>query len=233
MIDLKRIALVALLALAACSTDPPEPPPDGARPRTVTTDAGSELEALELGRGGHVVVFSHGATGTKEDFYELAQGFADAGWRAIVYDASGVGDSTGERDQDREGDLRAVVEQARSTGAETLVLGGGSMGASLSIATAAELEADAVISLSASTTTFDALEAASALRGEVPMYVAAAEGNEPFGEEARRIAEASATTATIVDGDGHGTGILSDHPELIDAIVTFADEATERQEGTS
>jgi pimeloyl-ACP methyl ester carboxylesterase len=218
------LVLAAVSVVPGCSDDPPEPPPEGARSVTITTDAGSDLDAVELGSGDDVVVLSHGASGTKEDFYELAQAFADAGWRAIAYDSSGVGGSTGVRDQDREGDLRAVVEHARVSDVGSLVLGGGSIGASLSIAMAGTLEANAVIALSPPAEAFGALQAATELGGDVPLHVVAAAGNEPFPDEARRLAAVSGTKATIVDGSGHGTGVLSDHPELIDEIVAFAVE---------
>jgi dienelactone hydrolase len=135
--------------------------------------------------------------------------FAKDGWTAIAYDA---------RSAAREDDLRAVVAYARDSGATSLVLVGGSLGASLSISMATELEVQAVVSLSAPASSFDALEAAAAIGDSVPVLVAVAEGNEPYATNAVEIADA------IVSGDGHGTGMFRDHPELMDAIVAFADD---------
>jgi alpha/beta superfamily hydrolase len=145
------------------------------------------------------------------------------GWLAIAYDARGVGESTGTRGEHRDVDLRAVVEFARSSGARAVVLAGGSLGASLSIAMAAELDAAAVVSLSAPADAFGALAAAGDL--EMPVFVAAAEDNYPYADDARAIAEAAGVEPAIVTGDGHGTGMFPDHPGLIDAVLAFASDA--------
>jgi alpha-beta hydrolase superfamily lysophospholipase len=219
--------VVAGMAAGACGRGVPDPPKSARRISFATAD-GETLSAVELGQGANVVVFSHGATGTKEGFYGIASAFADDGWRAIAYDARGVGDSTGTRGQDREEDLRAAVEHAVATGGRRIVLAGGSLGATLSIAMAQELDAQAVVSLSAPAESYGAIEAARALRGTVPAFVAAAEDNEPFASDARSLAVALGVTPTIVSGDGHGSALVHDHPELIGAIVAFADSAVRR-----
>ncbi len=214
-------ALTVAAGLAACAQSQPDPPA-GARRITIRTPDGERLVAVELGGGDRVAVLSHGATGTKEDFYGLASAFADAGWLAIAYDARGVGDSTGARGESRDVDLRAVVEWARSEGAVSIVLVGGSLGASLSVAMAAELEADAVVSLSAPADAFGALAAAGDLRDRIPVFVAAAKDNQPYADDARAIADALGVEPTIVTGRGHGTGMFLDHPDLVDTVVEFA-----------
>jgi pimeloyl-ACP methyl ester carboxylesterase len=213
---------VASGALIACKEDVPDPPAGSRRIRIETAD-GEMLSAIDLGRGRRVAVLSHGVTGTKEDFYGLASAFADDGWRVIAYDARGAGTSTGTPGASRDEDLRAVVNHARATGAEAVLLAGGSLGASLSIAMAQELEAGAVVSLSAPADTFDALDAARELRGNIPVFIAAAREDEPFATNARAIAAALAVSPTIVDGDGHGSGMLGDHPRLTEEILAFAD----------
>jgi len=204
----------ASLLLTSCGEGDPEPP-SGSRIITIATTGGAELPAIEVGSGERMVVLSHGATGTKEDFFGLAGVFAKDGWTAIAYDA---------RSAAREDDLRAVVAYARDSGATSLVLVGGSLGASLSISMATELEVQAVVNLSAPASSFDALEAAAAIGDSIPVLVAVAESNEPYATNAVEIADALGTSATIVSGDGHGTGMFRDHPELMDAIVAFADD---------
>jgi alpha-beta hydrolase superfamily lysophospholipase len=216
------LTLALTACLSACSERLPNPP-DGSRRVSIRTADGERLDAVELGEGSDVAILSHGATGTKEDLYPLASAFASAGWLAIAYDARGVGESTGARGEHRDADLRAVAEFARSGGSRSIVLVGGSLGASLSIAMADELDASAVVSLSAPADAFGAIDAAGEL--EVPVFVAAAADNEPFADDARALARALGVTATIVTGEGHGTGMLADHPDLIDRIVSFANDA--------
>jgi pimeloyl-ACP methyl ester carboxylesterase len=223
---MRRLAAIALLpavvAVAACGkADPPE----GSSRTTIRTPSGTDLDAIELGEGSKVVVLSHGATGTKEDFYPIAEAFAADGWRVIAYDAPGVGDSTGTNGEGREEALTSVVEHARDTGAEAVVLIGGSMGAGLSLAMAAPLQVDAVVSLSAPATAYDALDAARAMPDDIPVFVTAAEDNEPYASEAREIAEVLGVDAVIVSGGGHGSGVFKDHPELLDRVIAWADDA--------
>ena len=190
------------------------------------TSDGIRLNVVTAGAGANVVVLSHGVTGTKEDLYGLATAFVRDGWRAIAYDARGVGDSSGSPDLGaRDLDLRAVVEYARRSGARTLVLAGGSLGAALSIAMAQPLHADAVVSLSAPRTSYDAIAAAEAIGSSIPALVVASAGNQPFADDARALATALGVTPVIVSGSRHGTGVFVDHPELKARIVRFADEA--------
>ncbi len=93
---------------------------------------------------------------------------------------------------------------------------------------AAELDAQAVVSLSAPAGAFDALAAAGSIGDSIPVFVAVAEDNEPYATDAQRIADALGTDATVVSGNGHGAGVLRDHPDLIVTIVAFSDEAVGR-----
>ena len=224
------LALSVVLLAAACS----EPaPPEGSTRTTITTPNGIQLDAIELGDGPNVAVLSHGATGTKEDFYPIAEALAADGWRVIAYDGPGVGDSTGINGEDREEALTAVVDHARATDAEAVVLIGGSMGAGLSLAMAAPLHADAVVSPSAPATAYDALDAARAMPDDIAVFVAASEDNEPYASEAREIADAAGVEAVIVSGSGHGSGVFKDHPELLEQVITWADDAVAGSAGPS
>lgn len=223
---MRRIPIAFALAVSILAAACAKPaPPEGSTRTTITTPSGIELDAIELGDGPKVAILSHGATGTKEDFYPAAEAFAADGWRVIAYDGPGVGDSTGTNGQDREEALTAVVEHARATGAESVVLIGGSMGAGLSLAMAAPLHADAVVSLSAPATAYDALDAARAMPDDIAVFVAASEDNEPYASEAREIADAAGVDAVIVSGGGHGSGVFKDHPELLERVIAWADVA--------
>jgi pimeloyl-ACP methyl ester carboxylesterase len=227
---LSVVLVLTTLALGSCAETPD--PPAGSRRLVITTSDGERLDAIEAGRGRDVAVLSHGATSSKEDFYGLAGALADDGWRVIAYDARGVGESTGTLGADREEDLRAVVARARADGVDSLLLAGGSLGGSLSISMAAELHASAVAALSPPADAFGALDVAEALRDAIPAFVAAAAENEPFTSDARSLARALGTAPVIVSGDGHGTGMFDDHPELIGRVVAFADRAVGRPSRT-
>ena len=217
------LLLVATMALSSCDRALAEPP-EGSTHITIDTPDGEQLDAIEMGSGPDVAIMSHGDTGTKEGFYRLVEPLAADGWRVIDYDARGVGTSTGGPEDDRPTDLRAVVDYARDTGADSIVLLGASLGASLSIAMAGELDAAALVSLSAPALVFNATDAAD-LRDTIPVMIAAAEGNEPYVSDARSLAATLGIDPVIVSGDGHGTGMFGDNPELITQIVTFLDQA--------
>ena len=60
--------------------------------RNTFESEGATIAYKEFGNG-PAVVFIHGLTGTQKDFSPLASRFADAGFRAIVFDVRGHGDS--------------------------------------------------------------------------------------------------------------------------------------------
>jgi alpha-beta hydrolase superfamily lysophospholipase len=214
------VLLVVLVVFApACRADrPAAAPPSGARAVAVAGPAG-RLDVVELGEGERVVVLSHGATGTKEGFYPLIPALAGAGFRAIAYDARGVGGSEGKPDvTTRAEDLAAVVTYARDSGATSVSLGGASLGAAVTLSAASGLDADAVIALSPAVADPSVLPEELS---ELQIFIAVAEDNEPFATQARALGEVLGVDPVVVSGSSHGTGMFTDHPELVDAIVSF------------
>ena len=67
------------------------------RPRTVGT---LRLEVLEAGEGGRPLLLTHGFTGSKEDFGDWMDAFADEGWWVIAPDLRGHGASDQPEDED-------------------------------------------------------------------------------------------------------------------------------------
>jgi pimeloyl-ACP methyl ester carboxylesterase len=212
-------AAAALVALAVACTGKQQPSlPDGARNVTFRGPAGS-LDAVEMGTGDRVVVLSHGADSRKEAFFPLLPALARAGYRAITYDARGVGNSQGEPDFDtRADDLAAVVAAVRVSGATSIVLGGSSLGGAVTLSAADDLDADALILLS------PAVADASAIGDvpNIPILIAVAEDNEPFTTYARDLADVLGVRPLVVSGSAHGARMLIDHPELSDQIANFA-----------
>jgi alpha-beta hydrolase superfamily lysophospholipase len=216
----RMVLLAATLAAVApaCGRDEPPAPPAGARTISIEGPAG-RLDAVEIGEGDRVVLLSHGATGTKEGFYPLLPALADAGYRAIAYDARGVGGSEGNPDATtRADDLAAVVGFARGSGASSIALGGASLGAAVTLQEARTAGADAVIALSPAVASSSGI--ADRLQG-IPVFIAVAESNEPFTTQARSLGDALGVEPVVVTGDRHGTGLFVDHPELVDEIVDF------------
>jgi dienelactone hydrolase len=221
LVNIRRLAISALtaaiLVTAGCDRAPSDP--SGSKHVSILTSGGETLDAVELGSGPNVAILTHGATGTKEGYYPLMPVLADAGWRAIAYDAQGVGDSTGEVDADREGDLRAAVAYARSTGGDTVALVGASLGAFLSLSMAVHLHADGVVALSPYLG-LPADEMATSLDG-IPTMLVVAEDNEPYASDTRELATALGIDPIVVTGDNHGTGVLTDHPDVGEQIASF------------
>ena len=107
-----------------------------------TTSADGTTIAYQSYGDGPAVVFVSGATQRKEDWTELAQVMAQAGFRAVTYDRRGRGDSgdTTPYAVEREiEDLAAVIAAVTSAGGTAGLLGQSSGGALANRATAAGL----------------------------------------------------------------------------------------------
>ena len=211
-------ALTTLVLLfAACTTKQQPSVPEGARTITFQGPAG-RLDAVEMGTGDRVVVLSHGADSSKEAFFPLLPALAQAGYRAIAYDARGIGASEGKPDiNSRADDLAAVVAAVRASGATSVVLGGSSLGGAVTLSAAKDLDADGLILLA------PAVPDASAIGDvpNVPIMIAVAEDNEPFTTYARDLADVLGVQPIVVSGSEHGARMLVDHPELSEQIAAF------------
>jgi dienelactone hydrolase len=203
---------LAAAAFGACGEDHP-PAPEGSREVTIPSTDGGELAATVAGDGTNAVVISHGVSTTRRDYYAIAAKFAAGGFTAVAYDARG---------DHRRDDLAAAVAWARDQGATKVALLGGSHGGCISIVYAAELDADAIVTLSAggSCEGRDAVEYASQF-GDIRAQFVAAEGDSGFIDTTRALATATGTEPVIVDGGGHGNGVTDDHPEILDDLVAF------------
>ena len=186
-------AFVASLLLTSCGEEDREPP-SGSRSIAIATTGGAQLPAIEVGSGGRVVVLSHGATGTKEDFFGLAGVFAEDGWRAIAYDARSAarGQPPGGRRVCTR--FRCDIAGARGRLARSVAVhldGDRARGAGCG----QPVRAGVVLRRA---------QGGGGDRRLIPVLVAVAEGNEPYATDAVDIADALGTSATVVSGDGHG-----------------------------
>ena len=210
------VLATVMLPLAACTTKQQPPLPEGARATAFQGPAG-RLDAVEMGTGDRVVVLSHGADSSKEAFFPLLPALAEVGYRAIAYDARGIGASEGEPDIDtRADDLAAVVAAVRASGATSVVLGGSSLGGAVTLSAAKDLDADGLILLAPAVPDASAIDVPN-----IPILIAVAEDNEPFTTYARDLADVLGVQPIIVSGSAHGARMLVGHPELSEQIASF------------
>jgi pimeloyl-ACP methyl ester carboxylesterase len=111
------------------------------------TEDGGLVYANVYGRGKRGVVFARGARFNKESWDKQAQAVALVGFRALVFDFRGHGQSRGPAgrppDQGRRFDVLAAVRYLRNSRATTVSVIGASMGGDYA-AEAAEAEPDAI-----------------------------------------------------------------------------------------
>jgi pimeloyl-ACP methyl ester carboxylesterase len=98
------------------------------------TDDGGVIHANVYGQGPRGVVLAHGGRFNKESWETQARALADAGFRALAIDFRGYGESKGPGQADiftapLYRDVLAAVRYLRKTGATTVSIVGGSLGA--------------------------------------------------------------------------------------------------------
>ncbi len=190
---------------------------------TVATPDGEELAAFVHGdpAGAPVtVVFAHmrGSDHTSwESFASRLTGELDAS--AVTFDFRGYGDSTGERDTRLDTDLDAVVGAVRRTGARSLVLVGASMGGTAVLAVGPDLEAAALVALSAPTRFGDLVVDPTPLTGDRPVVLVAARDDHPYVDDLETLAAATGARLVVYEGGGHGTQLLEDHGEALTRLL--------------
>jgi pimeloyl-ACP methyl ester carboxylesterase len=235
-------AFAVLLASAACSGDdrPGETPAATASestPEASFTDVeftaadGEQRPARLFGSGDVAVVLSHmGDTrSSQEDWAPFAQQLAEAGYRVLTYDnRSELSESWN--------DVLGAVAHLRNDGAETVVVGGASIGAMASLRAAIEPESEinAVLWLAGvlNQSGYEFTEADVADLA-CPMLIASG-SQDSYGaaEDAALLHEwtPDVSELLIVDSIRHGTDILAeDEPavadELRQAMTDFLDRA--------
>ncbi len=137
-------ALVAWASLWPSATYPDsgdfeaaDAPPEGSEPPervTFPTSDGGLIYADVYGEGGLGVVLAHGGRFNKESWAAQAQTLVVAGFRVLAFDFRGYGRSRGPGDTDPLAaplhlDVLAAVRYLRGTGARSVSVVGGSMGA--------------------------------------------------------------------------------------------------------
>ncbi|NUR71539.1 MAG: alpha/beta fold hydrolase [Hamadaea sp.] len=201
------VALVSVLALAACDSGAkPSAEPSGPRAGGNCEEAaaggravhfGSEenadLYGLVFGDGPTGIVISHMNGGDVCQGMPYAKELAGRGYRALVFDFAGFGASPGVAAVPQARQVVAAATFLRKDGAANIVLIGGSMGATASVAAAPQLTPPpkAVVSLSAplSFGADNALGAAGKMPS--PVFYSAGEYESTFAESAKQLYDAT------------------------------------------
>lgn len=193
---------------------------------------GLRLIGVELGRGPRGVILAHqgGAPPNLCGWLPYARALAAAGYRVLVFDHRGFGSSGSTPRRSRTNrvdfDVLGAIRTLRAQGAQSIVLGGASLGGAAVLGAAAHTvpAVNGVISFSSphSYANVDAMAAVRAFR--TPALFLADEHDAEFPDEARMLYEACASPEkrlVITPGAEHGFRLLKnpDTRALVDAFI--------------
>jgi pimeloyl-ACP methyl ester carboxylesterase len=184
------------------------------------TSAGASLVGVLLGSGPTGLVLGHQNGSDLCEWMPTARTWAQGGYRVLVLDFEGFGDSqTGSGPDARiDVDMVAAAQELRRRGVDKLVLIGSSMGgtAALAAATSVTPAVSGVVSMSGPGE-FQGVDAAGALpRLRVPALFAASKDDQPFADDARAMYQAAPVRdkrLLIVPGGAHGTAMVEFGPD--------------------
>jgi pimeloyl-ACP methyl ester carboxylesterase len=228
-------ALAAAVVVAALALLALEPPATGAVVRCApkagdvrfTAADGTRLAGHRFGRGDTAVVFAHMSRGSLCQWVPYAQRLARMGYLALPFDFRNYGDSQRRSfpaSRRWAGDIAAAVKTVRQLGAKKVFVVGASLGGSACVQAAANVKplVNGVVSLSGAADLSGAIEAAARL--EVPALFVAGARDETYGEEARRLYDATPVqdkAVVVVDRAEHGTQLVTASAEVRRAIEAF------------
>jgi pimeloyl-ACP methyl ester carboxylesterase len=198
------------------------------------TGDGATLVGLVLGSGRTGLVLGHQLGSDLCEWLPQARAFARRGYRVLVFDLAGFGDSQPGPEGRVDTDVVAATAELRRRGVDKVVLIGSSMGgtAVLSAATRIRPPVAGVVSLSGPSG-FGGVDAEGAMaRLRVPVLFVVAADDRPFTEQARvlyRAARVADKRLLVVPGGGHGTSMLEfgeDAPRVLTIVRRFVTDHT-------
>jgi pimeloyl-ACP methyl ester carboxylesterase len=207
---------------------------EAARVFRFPTGEGATLVGLTLGGGRTGLVLGHQLGSDLCEWLPQARAFARRGYRVLVFDFAGYGDSQPGPDSRVDTDVVAATAELRRRGADQVVLVGSSMGgtAVLSAATRISPPVAGVVSLSGASG-FGGVDAEGAMaRLRVPVLFVVGADDQHFTEQARqmyRAARAADRRLLVVPGGGHGTSMVEfgdDAPRVLAAVRRFITDYT-------
>jgi pimeloyl-ACP methyl ester carboxylesterase len=205
---------------------PPTPTPTEAPPgpvRFMTSD-GIELEGEIFGSGPKAVVLAHMRPADMTSWVPMAEVLADNGYRALVFNFRGYGNSGGSGFA-VDVDVRAAIDFMAAQGATGVALAGASMGATGSIAAAEGHPIVRGIFALSPPYEFEGVDAQVAGREvEVPILIIVADRDELYTLHAVELGRAHPELVQIVTmtGTSHGTELFDDHgPAVATRMMNF------------
>ena len=197
---------------------------------------GVRLIGGTIGRGPHVVVLAHERGRTHCSWLPYARTLARRGYRVLVFNARGHGSSSTPYDLRRiyriDYDVIGAVREMRRRGASTVVLAGGSMGASAVLVAAAAIRplVNGVAPVSGgSWRDMDGVSAAQRL--SVPVLFLSAEQDGGLPDLHRRLYDLvppADKRLLILPGSEHGSPLIDRVPEARAALDAFVDRVSGR-----
>ena len=198
------------------------------------TGDGASLVGVVLGTGRTGLVLGHQLGSDLCEWLPQARRFARRGYRVLVFDFAGFGDSRPGPDSRVDNDVVAATAQLRRRGVDRVVLVGSSMGgtAVLSAATRIRPPVAGVVSLSGAAG-FGGVDAEAAMaRLRVPVLFVVGADDQHFTAQARllyRTARSADRRLLVVPGGGHGTSLVEfgdDAPRVLAAVRGFIADHT-------
>jgi pimeloyl-ACP methyl ester carboxylesterase len=192
-----------------------------------TTSDGATLVGVVLGTGERGLVLGHQLGSDLCEWLPQARAFARRGYRVLVFDFAGFGDSQPGPDGRVDTDVVAAAAELRRRGADRIVLVGSSMGgtAVLSAATRIRPPVAGVVSLSGPSG-FGGVDAEAAMARLRVLFVVGAD-DQPYREQTRlmyQAARARDKRLLVIPGGGHGTSLVEfgeDAPRVLAALRSF------------
>lgn len=210
-VKLLSLLVVALaLLISGCSANPG--PGGGATKVSFDTEDGVQLSGHIFGSGDVGVVLSHMRPADQESWWPFARVLKDKGYQVLAYDFRGYRDSQGEVDIDSiDKDVQAALDFLKSKGASKVFLIGASMGGTASLKVASREEVAGVVTLSAPPVIedLDAREDVRAISAPKLFMAAREDGFYARSVELFDQTASDPKERQIVDGDAHGTNMLS------------------------
>jgi pimeloyl-ACP methyl ester carboxylesterase len=209
---------------------------EAARVFRFPTSDGASLVGLVLGRGRTGLVLGHQLGSDLCEWLPQGRGFARRGYRVLVFDFAGFGDSRPGPDSRVDNDVVAATAELHRRGVDRVVLVGSSMGgtAVLSAATRIRPPVAGVVSLSGPSG-FGGVDAQGAMaRLRVPVLFVVGADDQHFTEQARVMYQAARVAdkrLLVVPGGGHGTSLVEfgqDAPRVLTAVRGFITDHTRR-----